>query len=291
MVVLPAFTGTGMRYFSVVATFLLLLSPDVLAADSQFSVNKCAALEAERMAIQAKMRRGYDVSEYNWLNGRELKLFNLQARHCVNPIPDEQAAAAYLAPDQQQRQRQQQAEITTNFPMMQANNAVFTGAKAKAWDVFYQMPVQCRVHQQQAEDFVFCAEDKLRQRQAFLQQWQQHAGAGTVLAGTTKSSLDKNTTPQSHQASSRSGFHSSTVADRQSYLSERILTVYNTSSQQLQSKQTDSQAEFKSPPNSSREPVMTQLQMNNSAQLQQLSGLGLGALLVFLWMSWWLWRR
>lgn len=244
-----------MWYFSII-TIVLMLSPVVQAADSQFSVNKCAALEDERMAIQAKMRRGYDVSEYNWLNGRELKLFNLQARHCVNPIPDEQAAAAYLAPDQQQRQRQQQAEITTDFPMMQANNAVFTGAKAKAWDAFYQMPVQCRVHQQQAEDFVFCAEDKLRQRQAFLQQWSQHQRDSSVGPGNSQH-LARTIKPADN--------HNHSAALQNPVPGQPAVLA--------------------------KEPVMKPLQIQQPHQLQQLSGLGLGALLVFLWMSWWLWRR
>jgi|GEM_PF-6188021 len=275
-----------MRYFWLVVMGYWG-SANVLGAERQFSVNKCAALEAERVAIQAKMRAGYDVSEYNFLNGRELKLFQLQARHCVHPIPDEQAAAAYLAPHK--TQRQQQSQIRDDFPLMQANNAVFAGAMAKAWDNFYQMPVQCRVHQQSAEDFVFCAEDKWRQRQAFLQQWQPQ---GAELAEPAQSALEKTRTKQSQQARNSSVFPTTAAdADRPSYLSERNAKLNQVSSPQSMPKQADLPAEFKPQSNAYREPVMTPLQMNNSAQLQQFSGLGLGALVMFLWMSWWLWRR
>lgn len=272
-----------MRYFWLFAMALCGAS-HVLGAERQFSVNKCAALEAERVSIQSRMRTGYDVSEYNFLNGRELKLFQLQARHCVNPVPDEQAAAAYLAPHK--TQRQQQNQIRENFPLMQANNAVFAGAMAKAWDNFYQMPVQCRIHQQSAEDFVFCAEDKLRQRQAFLQQWQQQAEAGTEQAGTAATGLAKTTnTPQQSI-----GFKARTAAEQQSYLSERNLTVYS-AAQSVTSQQRYTRPEFAVQSAAEPQPVMVPLQVNNSAQLQRFSGLGLGALAMFLWMSWWLWRR
>lgn len=272
-----------MRYFGLLVLGLFG-SAGALGSERQFSVNKCAALEAERVAIQAKMRAGYDVSEYNFLNGRELKLFQLQARHCVHPIPDEQAAAAYLAPHK--TQRQQQSQIRDDFPLMQANNAVFVGAMAKAWDDFYQMPVQCRVHQQSAEDFVFCAEDKLRQRQAFLQQWQQTT-SGTELAGSAARSLQNS---RSQQAG-HSGFQAQNAADRPSYLAERSLGLHQALSPQPQHRQEGAVAELKPQSGAYREPVMTPLQINNSAQLQQFSGLGLGALVMFLWMSWWLWRR
>lgn len=275
----------SMRYFWLL-TIALCGATQALGAQRQFSVNKCAALEAERSAIQAKMRKGYDVSEYNFLNGRELKLFQLQARHCVDPVPDDQAADAYLAPHKTQRQKHQ-TQVRDNFPLMQANNAVFAGAMAKAWDDFYQMPVQCRVHQQSAEDFVFCAEDKWRQRQAFLQQWQPQ---GAELADPAQSALEKTRTEQLQQTRNSSLFPA-TAADRPSYLSERNGKLYQVSSPQSMPSQTEMPAEFKSQSNLYREPVMTPLHINNAAQLQQFSGLGLGALAMFLWMSWWLWRR
>lgn len=244
-----------MRYLLLVL-MALGCSTGVMASERQFSVNKCAALEAERAAIQAKMRSGYDVSEYNFLNGREMKLFQIQARHCLHPVPDEQAAAAYLAPERAQR-LQQQTQSPQNFPMMQANNAVFTGAMAKAWDNFYQMPVQCRIHQQSAEDFVYCAEDKLRQRQAFLLQWQQHEQQLTqpvtrpsVAAQTEVFSPSAAVTPPPPQAFATTSPHTAYV-----------------------------------------EPERVPRHVSNRAQWLQFSGLGLGALVMFLWMSWWLWRR
>lgn len=247
-----------MRFFQL-SGCCLLFSAAVVASDRQFTVTECATLEAQREAVKAKMRSGYDVSDYNRLTGRELKLFNLLARHCQKPERDD-----YLLEEPRSRQPSTQSsdELAESFPMMRADNAVFVGEQAKAWDIYYQMPDECRLHRQTRQDFVYCAEDKKRQRDAFLQNWQ----ATQQLKEQSKASVDDPAV--------------AAVRPVRSKVAEVLLPEHNTKLQ--------ASVAVASPPVRQMVPLDIQAKTPFS---EQLSFIWIGALLVFCWMSWLLWRR
>ena len=248
-----------MRFFQLLGCCLLLSSAVVVASEAQFTVTECATLEAQREAVQAKMRSGYDVSEYNRLTGRELKLFNLLARHCQNPERDD-----YLLEEPRSRQisTQSPVDLPESFPMMRSDNAVFVGEQAKAWDIYYQMPDQCRLQRQTRQDFVFCAEDKKRQRDAFVQNWQ----ATQQLREKSNASAEQAVVAAVQPVSNK--------------VAEVLLPEQNTKSQAL--------VAVANPP--ARQMVPLDIQATTPFR-EQLGFIWIGALLVFVWMSWWLWRR
>lgn len=248
-----------MRFFLFFGCGLLFSAAVVVASEAQFTVTECATLAAQREAVQAKMRSGYDVSEYNMLTGRELKLFNLLARHCQNPERDD-----YLLEEPRSRQPAMHSavDLAESFPKMRADNAVFVGEQAKAWDSYYQMPDQCRLHRQTRQDFVFCAEDKVRQRAAFLQNWQatqQVTAQSATVAAPPVVTAPRPLNPDVVAA----------LLPEQPVTSQAFVAVA-------------------SPPAR----PMVPLDMQTKPPLsEQLGFIWMGALLVFLWMSWWLWRR
>ena len=247
-----------MQFFQFISTLFLVFAAAVYAGEAQFTVTECATIEAQREAVQAKMRGGYNVSEYNRLTGRDLKLFNLLARHCQQPERDD-----YLLEEPKSRKSAIQTtnDLTESFPMMRSDNAVFVGEKAKAWDNFYQMPDQCRLHQQSRQDFVYCAEDKVRQREAFLQSWQ--------------------------AAQQQNVQNPETVAEQ-----AVVAAVQPVSSKVVAALMPQQQVAFQPAVASNPERQMVPLQAQAKPALsEQLSFVWVGALLVFLWMSWWLWRR
>lgn len=256
-----------MRFFQVLG-FCSLLSSAVVASERQFTVTECATIEAQREAVQAEMRSGYHASEYNRLTGRELKLFNLLARHCQKPERDD-----YLLEEPRSRQPSTQSsdDLPESFPMMRSDNAVFVGEQAKAWDIYYQMPDQCRLHQQTRQDFVFCAEDKKRQREAFLQNWQVTQAAKAP------------DTPIDQQQKAKVTAAKQAVMASVAPVSQKVVEVLSPEQQF---------AEVIKP---ARQPDLqhaTALSEQRTERLSdQLSLVWIGAFLVFCWMSWLLWRR
>ena len=248
-----------MRLFLFFGCCLLLSSAVVVASEPQFTVTECATIEAQREAVQAKMRSGYDVSEYNRLTGRELKLFNLLARHCQNPERDD-----YLLEEPRSRQPSihSAVDLPESFPMMRSDNAVFVGEQAKAWDIYYQMPDQCRSHRQTRQDFVFCAEDKVRQREDFLQNWQ----ATQQLREQSKVSPEEAVVAAVQPVSSKVA---EVLLPEQSDTSQALAAVANPPVRQMVALDRQAKTPFS----------------------EQLGFIWIGALLVFAWMSWWLWRR
>lgn len=260
-----------MRFFQL-SGCCLLFSAAVVASDRQFTVTECATLEAQREAVKAKMRSGYDVSDYNRLTGRELKLFNLLARHCQKPERDD-----YLLEEPRSRQPSTQSsdELAESFPMMRADNAVFLGEQAKAWDVYYQMPDQCRLHRQTRQDFVYCAEDKKRQRDAFLQNWQLTQGAGQTEK-TPDTKIDD--AQQAKISAAKQAVMAAVVP-----VSQKVAEVLNP---QPQSAQVNTQG---MQPDLQHSAALSEQRTERLSD--QLSLVWIGALFVFCWMSWLLWRR
>lgn len=139
--------------------------------NEQYSAYRCNALKEEKQRIQDRFARGYGASEANYLNDRDRELFRIMRKHCVKPTPQpsyQVQSAPYESDQFNQLSSYNSAAINDNWS---ARNRVYQGEKLEAWEAFYKMPSRCRQRQPAQADFVFCAENKAEQRQAFEKHW------------------------------------------------------------------------------------------------------------------------
>lgn len=150
--------------------FLLLLSPLTALANEQYSTYHCDELKAEKEYIQKRFTQGYRIKEGKRLNERDTELFILIAKHCRSPVgyPNSDTSPQRVNQKYRPGPSYSYKAINDNWS---ARNPTYTGEKLLAWDNFYKIPPKCRTIKQNSDDFIFCSEDKLQQREYFEKYW------------------------------------------------------------------------------------------------------------------------
>ena len=151
-----------------------LIIPTASFANEQYSKQYCEQLESERTYIRKRMNAGYTARERNRLNDKYRELFHLLANHCKTPYNESDNSYYYDAQEQAQPKLQRQPPSYSSSAInynWSARNRTYTGKKAKAWDKFYNPPTRCRKRNLSNDDFVFCGEDKVLQKDKFEASW------------------------------------------------------------------------------------------------------------------------
>ena len=160
--------------FLIPLAILLLFSTNSFAHE-QYTQARCDSIKAERERIHSRFRSGYSIRERDALNRRDVNLFQQLSRHCSNPVqPSANRANSNL--QRQTNTTLQRSRVITRSPIKTnytANNRVYTGAKADAWQEFYKVHDACRLRNPTHSDFVHCSKERTRQRREFEAQWRQ----------------------------------------------------------------------------------------------------------------------
>lgn len=151
-------------------SFILLLPLSLNTyADEQYSAQHCKALKEEKERIQERFAKGYGVAEGNYLNARDIELFQLMRKHCVKPtLPNADSLTDDYLTESPSKRTYNVKSINDNWS---AHNKTYHGEKADAWLDFYKVPYRCRQKDSTTDDFIYCSEFKAKRRVEFEEYW------------------------------------------------------------------------------------------------------------------------
>jgi len=160
--------------------FLCIFCQLPLQAAEQYSKFSCDNLKDRLEFMQKRTSAGYDISVSSSTMAKDFALLKEYNLHCQHPVDTTRVIRGAIQESQTSNHAYSQRQ---EMPSFSANNAIFHGAKAAAWEDFYQVPTQCRKKQLTESEFIWCAEHKTDQRAQFEQQWQP-ANSTPVLTST-----------------------------------------------------------------------------------------------------------
>lgn len=199
-----------------IVLILALLLPQPLFASEQYSTYQCDNLRDRIEFLRKRTSSGYDVAASSASSPRDGDLVAEYSAHCQHPVDTVRVVRGAINPSPAS---DYQYDSLENMPSFSANNATFSGEKADAWADFYQLPQQCRQKKPTDDVFVFCAENKIKQRNEFERVWQSNAAeVSTPVAQLEVATMQEY--PQPRQAEvSHSVIASTSTAAEQSTLS------------------------------------------------------------------------
>jgi hypothetical protein len=149
--------------------FLCIFCQLQLQAAEQYSKFDCDNLKDRLAFMQKRSSAGYDINASSSTMAKDFLLMKEYNLHCQHPVDTTRVIRGAIQESQSSIYSDLQIQ---EMPSFSANNAIFLGAKAAAWEDFYQVPTQCRKKQLTETEFIWCAEHKTDQRAQFEQQWQ-----------------------------------------------------------------------------------------------------------------------